>query len=42
MPSYPIKDWPESDRPREKLLNKGASELSDTELLAIVLRNGNA
>lgn len=42
MPSYPIKAWPESDRPREKLLNYGASELSDTDLLAIVLRNGNA
>jgi DNA repair protein RadC len=42
MPSYPIKCWPESDRPREKLLNNGASALSETELLAIVLRNGNA
>jgi DNA repair protein RadC len=42
MPSYPIKSWPESDRPREKLLNNGAPALSDTELLAIVLRNGNA
>jgi DNA repair protein RadC len=42
MPSYPIKSWPESDRPREKLLNNGASALSETELLAIVLRNGNA
>jgi DNA repair protein RadC len=41
MPSYPIKDWPESDRPREKLLNYGPAELSETELLAIVLRNGN-
>jgi DNA repair protein RadC len=41
MPPYPIKTWPESDRPREKLLNHGASELSDTDLLAIVLRNGN-
>jgi DNA repair protein RadC len=42
MSSYPIKAWPESDRPREKLLNSGASVLTDTELLAIVLRNGNA
>ncbi len=41
MSSYPIKAWPESDRPREKLLNDGAPALSDTELLAIVLRNGS-
>ncbi len=38
----PIKDWPEEDRPREKLLDKGAEALSDTELLAILLRTGNA
>jgi DNA repair protein RadC len=37
-----IKDWPEADRPREKLLAKGAQSLSETELLAIILRNGNA
>jgi len=37
-----IKDWPADDRPREKLLQKGSQALSDTELLAIVLRNGNA
>ena len=37
-----IKDWPAADRPREKLLSKGAESLSETELLAIVLRNGNA
>jgi DNA repair protein RadC len=42
MPPYPIKDWPESDRPREKLITHGASDLSETDLLAIVLRNGNA
>lgn len=35
-----IKDWPADDRPREKLLNKGASSLSDAELLAIFLRIG--
>jgi DNA repair protein RadC len=35
-----IKDWPEGDRPREKLLGKGPSSLSDTELLAIFLRTG--
>jgi DNA repair protein RadC len=37
-----IKDWPQDDRPREKLLQKGPQALSDTELLAIILRNGNA
>ncbi|HTN69988.1 MAG TPA: DNA repair protein RadC [Methylomirabilota bacterium] len=37
-----IKDWPQDDRPREKLLNNGAQALTDTELLAILLRNGNA
>jgi DNA repair protein RadC len=35
-----ITDWPEDDRPREKLLTKGASALSDAELLAIFLRTG--
>src|SRR5215510_10564068 len=43
MASYQtIKDWPEEDRPREKLLTIGAQSLSETELLAIILRNGNA
>lgn len=35
-----IKDWPADDRPREKLLAKGAASLSDAELLAILLRTG--
>lgn len=35
-----ITDWPEDDRPREKLLSKGAASLSDAELLAIFLRTG--
>lgn len=35
-----IKDWPEQDRPREKLLARGPSALSDSELLAILLRTG--
>jgi DNA repair protein RadC len=38
----PISDWPEHDRPREKLLRHGAARLSDTELLAIFLRTGIA
>ncbi|HMU67411.1 MAG TPA: hypothetical protein PKE57_09705, partial [Cellvibrionaceae bacterium] len=35
-----IKDWPASERPREKLLQYGPSALSDAELLAIFLRTG--
>lgn len=35
-----IKYWPVSDRPREKLLKEGAHKLSNTELIAILLRNG--
>ena len=37
-----IKDWPEQERPREKLLAKGSQALSDAELLAIFLRTGMA
>lgn len=35
-----IRDWPVDDRPREKLLAKGAAVLSDAELVAIFLRTG--
>jgi DNA repair protein RadC len=35
-----ITDWPAGERPREKLLQRGASALSDAELLAIFLRTG--
>jgi DNA repair protein RadC len=35
-----ITDWPVAERPREKLLAKGATSLSDAELLAIFLRTG--
>jgi DNA repair protein RadC len=35
-----ITDWPEGERPREKLLARGAQALSDAELLAIFLRVG--
>lgn len=35
-----IKYWPEGERPREKLLERGAASLSDAELLAILLRTG--
>lgn len=35
-----IKNWPKEDRPREKLLKNGEHTLSDSELLAIILRTG--
>ena len=35
-----ISDWPENERPREKLIERGATSLSDAELLAIFLRTG--
>jgi DNA repair protein RadC len=36
----PICDWPEAERPRERLLRCGAQPLSDAELLAVFLRTG--
>jgi DNA repair protein RadC len=35
-----ITDWPAAERPRERLLERGAAALSDAELLAVVLRTG--
>jgi len=35
-----ISDWPVAERPREKLIHRGAEALSDAELLAIFLRTG--
>ncbi len=35
-----IKDWPEEERPRERLLRHGAGSLSDAQLIAIILRTG--
>jgi DNA repair protein RadC len=35
-----IKNWPAAERPREKMLQRGAATLSDAELLAILLRTG--
>jgi DNA repair protein RadC len=35
-----IKSWAEDDRPREKLMQKGADALSNSELLAILINNG--
>lgn len=39
--SLSIKNWSENDRPREKLVQKGKSVLSDAELLAILIGSGN-
>jgi DNA repair protein RadC len=39
--NYSIKEWAEDDRPREKLLSKRPTALSDSELLAILINNGN-
>ena len=41
---YPlsIRNWPEDDRPREKLLKHGEQALSNAELLAILIRTGTA
>jgi|SRR5882762_8947676 len=35
-----ITDWPETERPRERLLARGATSLSDAELVAVLLRSG--
>ena len=37
---YAIRDWPEGERPRERLLAEGARRLTTAELLAIILRTG--
>ncbi|MGL5012665.1 MAG: RadC family protein [Bacteroidales bacterium] len=42
MERLSIKEWAEDDRPREKLIQKGASALSDAELLAILIGSGNS
>lgn len=35
-----ITNWPEEERPREKLLHRGAAQLTNAELLAILIRTG--
>lgn len=40
-PSTSIKNWASDDRPREKMLFKGAGALSNSELIAILINNGN-
>ncbi len=39
-PHTPIKQWANDDKPREKMMQKGADALSNTELLAILINNG--
>ncbi|MDT0675640.1 RadC family protein [Autumnicola musiva] len=39
--TFSIKNWAEDDRPREKLLQKGRTSLSDSELIAILIGSGN-
>lgn len=41
MEKLSIKEWAEEDRPREKMIAKGASSLSNAELLAILIGSGN-
>lgn len=40
-PSPVIRDWPEDERPRERLIKHGAESLSDAQLVAILLRTGH-
>lgn len=37
-----IKDWPEDERPRERLLKYGHEQMSDAHLIAIILRTGGS
>ena len=37
-----IREFPENERPRERLMKQGVSSLSDAELLAIILRTGTS
>lgn len=39
--SFPIRNWSEDDKPREKLMLKGKSVLSDAELIAILIGSGS-
>src|SRR5690606_36159009 len=39
--SFSIKNWSDDDKPREKLVHKGRSVLSDAELIAILIRSGS-
>lgn len=39
--SYSIKDWPEEERPRERLIKLGVSALSDAHLLSVIIGSGD-
>ena len=41
MDNFPITNWSEDDKPREKLMLKGKGVLSDAELIAILIGSGN-
>ncbi|MEC8832005.1 MAG: DNA repair protein RadC [Bacteroidota bacterium] len=41
LASFSIKNWADDDRPREKLVQKGSSVLSDAELIAILIGTGS-
>jgi DNA repair protein RadC len=40
--STSVKNWPEDERPRERLIAHGPASLSDAQLLAIIIKNGRA
>ena len=40
--SGPVKNWPEDERPRERLIRYGPSALSDAQLLAVILGTGDS
>jgi DNA repair protein RadC len=42
MPYISIKNWPEDERPRERLLRHGPESMSEAQLLAIILRTGGS
>ncbi|MFL6194872.1 MAG: DNA repair protein RadC [Thermoanaerobaculia bacterium] len=42
MTEYRIREMPQGERPRERLLEQGGGSLSDSELLAVLLRTGRA
>jgi DNA repair protein RadC len=38
--SLTLKEWADEDKPREKMLSRGKKELTNAELIAILLRSG--
>ncbi|MFW5992260.1 MAG: UPF0758 domain-containing protein, partial [Halanaerobiaceae bacterium] len=39
--NFTVKELPVNERPREKLIKSGAEQLSNAELLALIIRTGN-